>query len=221
MKYCKSCNLKIRDDRKNCPLCQSLLINKTNTTIENIFPTILLKEKTNDFIVKILIFISVISIIACITINIMVPTNIYWSIIVVASIISLWITGFIALGKRKTVIKNVFYQTMIISVLSILWDYFTGYHAWAVTYVIPFVFVAGIWTITAMRFILKKYIQYHFCVFSYVFFGLIPGIFLWADIVTVKYPAIICFLTSSIVLFEMIIFEGRIFFSELKKKFHI
>ena len=69
MRICKKCNLKIKTDSDICPLCQNKLIGKKE---ENVFPLIPNIYKKYFTFFKILLFISFIISLLCITVDLMI-----------------------------------------------------------------------------------------------------------------------------------------------------
>lgn len=49
-----------------------------------------------------------------------------------------WLVVMVAYYKRRNILKNEMWQLLLISVIVILWDRFTGWKGWSVDFVIPF-----------------------------------------------------------------------------------
>ena len=49
-----------------------------------------------------------------------------------------WLVVMVAYYKRRNILKNEMWQLLLISVIAILWDRFTGWKGWSVDFVIPF-----------------------------------------------------------------------------------
>ena len=101
-----------------------------------------------------------------------------------------------------------------------MWDIFTGWLGWSVDYVIP---LAALVTLLSMVIVSAacrmEAAEYLFYLAQAGAFGLIPFILLAAGVVSVPYPSVICAGVS--LLFLLVIFKGKEFVREIKKKFRV
>ena len=217
MRTCKKCNLKIKTDSDICPLCQNKLVSKKE---ENVFPSIPNIYKKYFTFFKILLLISFIISLICLTIDLMI-NKFHFSIFVILGFICLFIILKTAFNNKESLFKSILSQLIIISILSILWDYFTGFHYWSITYVIPILCIISTLNLAIFSMIFKNYLDeeifYFICIFL---IGLIPLIFIIVGIPN-KIPSIISVLLNLICIVSLLIFRFKEVKEELKRRMHI
>lgn len=221
MKYCSKCKTHITGSLTYCPLCQSELV-VVNEKVEELYPTKYEIDMTNHMILKIFAFISVVVSILSIFINLMIPSRIWWSLIIVMTFVCLWVSLLSAISKRKNMLEYLLYQSIIISLFSLFLDHFTGHYGWAIDFVIPVIFTLAI----IVMYMLSKLLhlqagEYMIYLLLDALFGIVPVIFLATGSVRYTIPSLICIMVSIISVMALIIFEGRTMFSELKRRLHI
>ena len=114
------------------------------------------------------------------------------------------------------------WQVIIVSLLSFLWDYFTGFYKWSITYVIPIVCVIGSLNIIFLLKIFKIYIEDYLIYFIIVaLLGFVPILFLVFNLVTTDIPSLICIFISAILFILMIVFKKNDIIDELRRRLHI
>lgn len=227
MKYCEKCRIKIVGDRRICPLCQGVLISSggdddKDEKQEEIFPSIPTLYRQYHLFFRLLIFLSIVAGVVSITVNLLVPGHGMWSIFVLAGIACLWISLALAIGKRRNIPKNLLYQVVILSVLSVLWDYFTGWRGWSIDYVVPILCVSAMATMGILSKVMKWDIadqMIYFCIDC--FFGIIPIVFYFTGCLNVPYPSVICVAASVISLSALLVFQGENMVTELRRRLHM
>lgn len=221
MKYCNKCKTHITGSLTYCPLCQSELV-VIDEKVEELYPMAYESDAANYMILKIFAFISVVVSILSVFMNIIIPTKVWWSLIVVATFICLWISLSIAISKHKNILKYLLHQSIIISLFSIFLDYFTGRYGWSINFVIPVIFTLAMIVMYILSKILRLQAgEYMIYLLLDALFGIIPILFLVTDSVKYTVPSFICILVSLISVTALIIFEGRTMMSELKRRLHI
>lgn len=219
MKHCEKCNVDVRGEFEHCPLCQHTL---TGTSESNEFPAVQSIFKKYEKIIKFAILVtSSISVIS-IAVNILLPQTGHWSFFVLFGVICFWITANVCIKKRKVIAQNIAAEAVIISILCLVWDYFTGCNGWSVDYVIPIIFSWAMLGLFIATKILKIHI--HDYIFSFViciFFGLAPFILCLTGITKVLIPSVICIAISVISFITLVLYDGKELWLTLSKKFHI
>jgi hypothetical protein len=109
---------------------------------EEIFPQIPFAYKRH-LALRILAFLSLCAVVVSFTVRTMVPTRVNWPMLVAFGLTSLWLCIIVALRKRHNVPKTILWQAVMVSALSLLWDWLTGWKNWSLDYLIPIVFVAS------------------------------------------------------------------------------
>lgn len=217
MRICKKCNLKIKTDSDICPLCQNKLIGKKE---ENVFPIIPNIYKKYFTFFKILLFISFVTSLLCIAVDLMI-NKYHFSLFVILGFVCLFIILKTAFNNKESIFKSILSQLIILSCLSILWDYFTGFHHWSFTYVIPILCIICSINLAILSIMLKDYLEqeifYFICT---ILIGIIPLLFIVIDIPN-KIPSVISVLFNLICFITLLIFKFKDVKEELKRRMHI
>ncbi len=220
MQHCEHCKVDIRGERRYCPLCQNPL-SGTGSREEEVFPFIPESYQYN-LVLRLMLFISISTVVVSIAMNAMFPVDINWSVFVIAGILCMWISLAIVIRKRYNIPKTITWQVALISVLAVIWDWRIGWKGWSLDYVIPIACVAAmvVMAVTAkiMRLAVRNFIIYFLLD---AVFGIIPVIFVKLDLLSVKYPSVICVTVSVISIAALVLFEGENMRDELNKKMHI
>lgn len=218
MKNCPNCKIMVQGHLMHCPLCQNAL--KGNGT-PSPFPLIVI-PRSHKLFFRLLIFLSIAAALVCVVVNSALPHTGAWSVFVVAGVACLWISLGIALHKRRDLLKNIAWQSVVLSALAIIWDVGTNWHRWSVNYVVPCIFIVTMLLTPLLARLLKmprhSYFVYFFLVFC---FGLIPIAFLALKWVTVPLPSFLSVGFSAVSLLAMLVFSGKSMGRELHRRFHI
>lgn len=219
MRKCLKCNVFIASSSNVCPLC--------NTPVESgseydVFPIVHYDYKHHDILLNILKVCSIIATLLCLFLNYTINREISWSLFVIAGILSFWLTLVTALRGRKHFMKMLFVEMILIIIVSIMWDYFTGFHFWSINYCLPF--LCSIYTICILlmrifRVNLAKDFIFYATINSMI--GLVPGILLIFNEVTVLWPSYVSVIISMIILVFLLVFNKRQVKNELERRFHI
>lgn len=222
MQYCNYCQVYIREKEEICPLCRNDLANYDSTKGEKeYFPDVKPYYKKN-LAIRIMLFISIASIVISFAINMIFPSDINWPILFLFGLISTWLELIFIVQKRHHIPKKIIRQVLVVSILAIFWDWKTGWRGWSLDYIIPITCIAAliIMYVTAkiMRLSINDYITY-----SLIdgLFGIIPILFIIFDWVNVKFPSIISVSLSIISLSAIFIFHGEEMKAEIDKRMHI
>lgn len=220
MKKCYKCNVSISSNAVKCPLCNSAI---DDDHVDNsVFPVIPNIYTKNKLFFKLLLFVSVFGCVICTIINYIINRKIGWSWFVIAGIISFWLTFITGIKKRHHFIKLLFSEVLLILVASILWDYFTGWYFWSITYVLPFLSIAYIVTLFFLRIFLKNIFR-DYVIYIYInsLIGLIPLYFVIKNVLAVRWPSIVCVVFSLFSILALAIFNHRQMKNELERRLHI
>lgn len=230
MKRCLKCNVNVNTYRKTCPLCGELLSNDNEPITVVPYPSHKVTIVKRNITLRIIVFISIVAVIASIAINYLTFENShsYWSAYVVASIIYFWILlRHTILSKANMAFKMVV-QTFAVSLFVVALDLFSTYPdmsiSWSVDYVIPFVTIASTSTIIFIVAIKKIfYKDYLMHLFISIILGFVPTILYIVGIVDKRHawPSIAAGGLSLVVILGIIIFADSETKREIKKRFHI
>ena len=221
MKYCSYCKVKIDQDREKCVLCGNFLSSLSDSEGEDLFPEIP-PSFESSLGLRIMIFISIATIVTSFVVDIIFPSSINWPLLLVFGLISIWLGLYIILKKQYNIHKKIIWQVIIISLLSLFWDWNTGWRAWSLTYIIPTMYISAmvIMYVSAkiMKLSARDYILY--ALIDGVL-GIIPALFILFGWVRVVYPSVVSVGVSIIFLSAIFIFKGKEIKEELNRKMHI
>ena len=141
MHYCKSCKVNVAGTHERCPLCGGTL---SGTPQEYpCYPVIPPNSNRMKRVVQILSLSAIAAAIACIAVNILVPTGIWWSLFAVLGLACGWLWAVVGIVKKAKLINNIVWQCVLLSALAFLWDALTGWHRWSAEFVFPCVCIGA------------------------------------------------------------------------------
>ena len=97
-----------------------------------------LEKKENQKVIQTFSFLCLAIAVICGMINFMMAGVLNWFWFAGAGCACAWLVVMVAYYKRRNILKNEMWQLLLISVIAILWDRFTGWKGWSVDFVIPF-----------------------------------------------------------------------------------
>jgi MFS family permease len=207
----------------SCPLCQRELEVREGEKEddEDLFPKLEKLYKRN-LVFKIITFVSCLLIIISIFLNLLLSGGHGWAYIIVAAVCCFWISFYIAFRKRKNVEKAILYMEVLLSVLSLLWDYFTGRHGWAMDFVLPGL---GMVTLLALLIISRCMHAEDDDDLIYLIIGslisIVPLIFYGLHLLHYYIPSLICAASGIIFLTAVLIFQGDRMMGEIQRRMHV
>ncbi len=97
------------------------------------------KEKTNvpAKVFQTFTFLCIAAVIISTMVNYMVSGNFTWCWAAGAASLSAWLLVSVAYRKRRNILKNAMWQLLLVTVLGIFWDVFTGWHNWSLNFLFP------------------------------------------------------------------------------------
>jgi len=218
MIYCENCKVSITGNHEKCPLCQGDVIGESSKT--NTFPIIKEEKHLMYLILKITALITIAVSVISVLINLGFGGK--WSFYVIAGFVTGWIVIWITVKMHGNIAKNTIWLTVIISILSIIWDMSTGYRGWSIDYVLPliccFAMIEMFIVANIKKLRIEDYIVY---LIIDILFGIVPLVLLLLDIVKVVYPSLICVAESVISLAILILFEGKALKAEIVRRIHL
>lgn len=221
MRECDKCKIEVIGQATYCPLCQSELKNKEQET-EDSFPVIPPQVDPYYLVVRVLSFVCLVIGSIALLINIILPIEGWWSILVIGTAACVWTSVITAISKYKNILKYLCYQSIIILLFAFYMDYFIGWHGWSITYVLPILFTLAM----VVMYVLSKVLHlatgdYMIYLLVDALFGIIPIIFIGSDVLSTDIPSVICVIVSIVSVSALIVFEGKSMYSELKRRLHV
>ena len=178
-----------------------------------------LERKENQRIVQTFSFLCLAVAVICGMINIMTAGTLNWSWFAGAGCACAWLVVMVAYSKRRNILKNEIWQLLLISVIAILWDRFTGWRGWSVDFILPFGVLAVQFSVPVIARVNRlKREEYLFYLVQACIAGLIPMILAWTGVVKFVYPSVICAGISILTLAALFIFCKKDTLREFHKK---
>ena len=178
-----------------------------------------LEKKENQKVVQTFSFLCLAVAVICGMINFMTAGSLDWFWFAGAGCVCAWLVVMVAYFKRRNILKNEMWQLLILSVIAILWDRFTGWRGWSVEFVLPFGALAVQFSIPVIAKVNRlEREEYLFYLVQACVAGLIPIILVWTRIVKFVYPSVICAGISFLSLAAIFIFCQKDTLREFHKK---
>ena len=166
-------------------------------------------------------FASVAAVVICFMVNYIFTPKLIWSLFVAGGALSMWITLAVGFFKRHNLLKNGIWQMLIIPAVCIIWDYYTGWHAWSLDFVMPCVYLAILISMVIITKIQKLPVEAYMIYYILAgILGLLPAILLEFRVSHFAVFSVLCGGISFLGLIALLIFKRRDFFVELYKKLH-
>jgi uncharacterized protein DUF6320 len=220
MRYCKTCHIHYDTDLDHCLLCDGELEIKDDDQSVYKFKDITKKPRSN-FYFRLFIFLNVMSILATLTLDYMSGLPLSWSLIVsltnLYSIIMLLTLGNPTFWVSKFTKTIVFTISMVVLLGLAIRD-----HSWAVDIVFPLAIASTMLILTILIFSnRKKWFDYFASLFIITVIGLVPGLLILLNVLTIIWPSIVVFVYSILTLLGMIFLPSASSREEFKRRFHI
>ena len=156
-----------------------------------------------------------------VTINILVPSKIFWSLIVVVALLFFWVMIYSILHWKNTIV-SISNSVLVLSVLVLLIDLFNGYYGWSVNYGIPALIFAGICSVALVSAIGGfRYADFIMYFIVMVIWTVVPLILLLTVAAWVLWPCLSCIIGGILAMLAVVIFADKGIKDELKRRFHL
>lgn len=190
---------------------------------KNEFPGYKREEKeTGKKIFQIFSFLCIVIAVSSCMLNYILNKKISYAGFITAGCFCTWLVVTVGYKKRRNLLKNSMWQLVIVSIIAILWDYWTGFRGWSVDLLIPLasmVVLCSVPVIAKIRHLEQEEYLFYFVQISV--YGLIPFLLLLFEIVKLPYPSVICSGISFLSLIWIVIFRGKELIQEVHKKFRM
>ncbi len=178
-----------------------------------------IQQKEDRKVMQIFSFLCIVVAVVCGMLNYLTLETLNWFWFAAAGCFCGWLVVFVAYAKRRNILKNEAWQLLIITVLCILWDHFTGWRGWSLDFVFPFGSLAVLGSVPVIARVnhleLEEYLYYFM---QAAMIGCVPLILLWTDLVHYKIPSVVCVGISFLVLAGLFIFQKKNMTREFHKK---
>ncbi|MEG2500255.1 MAG: DUF6320 domain-containing protein [Oscillospiraceae bacterium] len=224
MMYCNECKVTVNDKATVCPLCCAPLTKPEKSDAEPqkmppAYPPPILRRGGYGLVKRILAFLSCMTAVICVVVNVLVPTQFWWSLIAITGICYVWIVVPHAMRRGGNLAGKVFVQVVFSSALVVLLDFELGWRAWSVSYVIPVILSGGI---TAVGLVIlcnstnwAGYVLYQVML---ALFGFIPLVLCLTGLVNNFLFALVTSLFALAALIATIVFGDKSIKAEFKRR---
>ena len=178
-----------------------------------------LVKKENRKVVQEFSFLCLVIAVICGMVNYLAEGTLNWFWFAGAGCVCAWLVVMVAYFKRRNILKNEMWQLLIVTVIAILWDVFTGWRGWSLDFVFPFGSLAvlgSVPVIARVNHLESEEYLYYFMQAAMI--GCVPLILLWTDLVHYKIPSVVCVGISFLVLAGLFIFQKKNMTREFHKK---
>lgn len=221
MQKCDKCNVMLAAEKNRCPLCQRKVSGEYNEDAE-IFPIVPQGKKRFFLLIRIMAFFSSVTVFTCALINYLLTPDIYWSVIVLISIIFMWLIMINSVRRMHNIPKNIIWQVVIFSIGMVAIDIAVGWRGWSINYAIPAICTLSLCATFAFAIFMKMHIeQYLVYAMLNALAGILPLIFLLLGWATVPWPSLTCVTLSLVSFSALFSFAGKPIMDEIKKRLHI
>lgn len=211
--------MKIENNLEKCPLCNSS-ISEIDSYYNNDFP-IIKKSYITEILDRTMLFIAIAVSVISVFVNTFLGSEAPWSIVVVIGVFYLFFSAKVMLKKNRNYGLFILLQVFLINIILWVIDMIFGHKGWSVDYAIPFIIIGGSIAISVLSFIRPfRYREYIIYLFIIALLGVAPLIFILTGWCRVVWTNGACVVYSALVVIGMMIFTGRKFNSELKKRLH-
>ena len=178
-----------------------------------------IQQKEDRKVMQTFSFLCIVVAVVCGMLNYLTLETLNWFWFAAAGCFCGWLVVFVAYAKRRNILKNEAWQLLIITILCILWDHFTGWRGWSLDFVFPFGSLAvlgSVPVIARVNHLESEEYLYYFMQAAMI--GCVPLILLWTGLVHYKIPSVVCVGISFLVLAGLFIFQKKDMTREFHKK---
>lgn len=220
MNHCPRCQLGVKGDWEECPLCgTSLEIGKGR--VPSPYPDVPLKYNRQKG-TKIMLLASLAIIFVTFLVGLIWRGRIQTLQAALFGIMTMWLAALIIVRKRRNLTKSILYLLISLSLICVYFDYLDGWTGWSTTLAVPIICGASLVAmVLTVRFVKMKPGDYVLYVLASSLLGLIPALFLVLDWVQNPIPAWISIGLSAAILLTVLIRRWREIRDELQKRLFI
>lgn len=192
-------------------------------TIEAEFPEVTETKEMEMKVYRIFTFLCLAAIVFMIDLDFSYKPTVRWTLFSAGGVASMWLASTIGFFKRYNLLKNAMWQLVIMTNVSILWDWLTGWRGWSVDFVLPIVSMAILLCMVVIAAVqkwqAKEYMAY--LVMASAYGLLLPLLLLLFGAVQLQLPSLIGIAVCFLFLAGILLFKWKEFREEMDKKFHV
>lgn len=218
MKRCTACDVTVATPATACPLCGTPLVGEGAGAAA--YPPAS-GRKGYHFAKRLLLFLSVMTAVVCVVVNILATPNFWWCLFVVTALAYLWAVIPHALRRGGNGGGKALMQVVCGSALAVVLDWEIGWRGWSINFAVPILFCAGIIAVMILiacnRTNWAGYVLYQVVL---AVLGFVPPILYFTGVSTAMIPALIPGFLALSSLVGLAVFGDRSIKSEFRRRLH-
>ncbi len=187
------------------------------------FPEVQATKELEMKVYKFFTFLCLVAIVFMIDLDFNYRPTVQWTLFSAGGVASMWLASTIGFFKRYNLLKNAMWQLVIMSNVSILWDWLTGWRGWSIDFVVPIVSMAILLFMVVVAAVqkwpAKEYMSY--LVMASVYGLVLPLLLLIFGAVQLQLPSLVGIAVCFLFLAGILLFKWKEFREEMDKKFHV
>lgn len=223
MKWCNQCHIEVAESESVCPLCGT--VPESDGKGEHkppLYPQIVFDVHKYHIFIRLFMFISVVTGIVLLVVNLINYHGFFWSGIVLAAILYAIITLTYSIQRNVNPAAKIMVQTLAAEFLVVWIDYLIGYEGWSVNYAVPGILLVAECSMLVLQIVnFMNWQSYILFQIEYVVLSAIPVAFYFFHIVTEPFMTFLALGSSVIIFAGTMIFGDRKAKNELIRRFHI
>ena len=231
MNKCNKCNIEVLDDSIICPLCNSVL--ETTSKIEEdkmdkydsrsvMYPNVSEKQRKINFILKLIVFVSIIIELILLLINYLTYNKVWWSLICGAALVFICFTIVHSVQRNTGIRMKLFVQMIATMILLVILDHIIGYNGWSFNYGAPtIILVLDVIVLVFMIVDSSNWQSYIMLQLMLCVAGFVVVVLVLTDVVTKPLLSIVTAVVTGLILVGTVLFGDKKATNELFKRFRV
>lgn len=226
MKTCPECKIQVGGPEKLCPLCGTELLPAGNSEgEERLYPDFSKPVKPPSkfpFLARIFAFLSVVTVVICVLVNLLVSHRLSWSLFVVGGIVTAWCTVGVHLLTNYNLNYKLLIDLVAISLYLILIDRLTGWNQWSIDYVIPILYIGVMITVVVLALVFREFWrEYILSLVAVCVLGIGPLLIFFTSKSPMRFLCLAAALLAAVLLVGLVYFTGGKLFSEWERRMNL
>ncbi len=228
MKRCNQCHIELAENELICPLCRTVpesnqeKLNQKEKEKPPLYPPIALTMHQYHIFIRLFLFISIVTGVVLLAVNLMNYHGFFWSGIVIAVILYAIITLLYSIQRNRNMAAKIMVQTLAAELLVVWIDYLIGYEGWSVNYAVPGILLVAECSMLVLQIVnFMNWQSYILFQIEYVILSAIPVGLYFFQIVTEPLMTFLALGGSILIFTGTMIFGDRKAKDELIRRFHI
>ncbi len=221
MAECKKCGVRITDDTDRCPFCRCVL-EDDGTKGENVYPDPQATVKVWRNIRRIVLFLSICAMGGMLIAMYMGAEIFNWTVVVGLILLYVNVTIYMTINDKIGYMFKTLFLTIMVVLILIGIDYFTGYNRWSLDYTLPSAVI--FLNVSCLVLMLVNHRNWQSYI-SLQLFDIVCSVvlFILLRLEIIRQPVLVLTATAlSVLIFAgTVIFGGRRATDELKRRFFI